>query len=79
VDFSKPLKEKDNQDSLILGSQKYSLETFSLILLSIPGLTPEELENPKVELIKNLVFDLLQSTIYQIDPWFIEKTVINYH
>jgi hypothetical protein len=39
----------------------------------------EELEHPKVELIKNLVFDILQTTIYQIDPWFIEKTIVKYH
>ena len=55
------------------------METFSLILISIAGLTPEEIEHPKVELIKSLVFDLLQTTVYQIDPWFIEKTIISYH
>jgi hypothetical protein len=45
----------------------------------MPGLTPEEIEHPRVELIKNLVFDLLQTTIFQIDPWFIEKTIIKFH
>lgn len=79
VDFSKPLREAENLDSQVLGSQKSALETFSLILISIAGLKSDEIENPKIELIKNLVFDLLQTSIYQIDPWFIEKTIIEYH
>lgn len=64
---------------MILGSHKDALETYSLILMSIAGLNQEEIVHPKVELVKSLVFDLLQTTIYQIDPWFIEKTIIRYH
>lgn len=73
------MKEAENLDAQVLGSQKSALETFSLILISITGLNPQEIDHPKVELIKNLVFDLLQTTIFQIDPWFIEKTIVEYH
>jgi hypothetical protein len=48
-------------------------------LFSLTGLNKEELDHPKLDLIKILLYDLLQTTLASMDPWFVEKIILEYH
>lgn len=56
------------------------LETFCLILYSCATLGMEEIQgNPKVQLNIHLAYDILNTVIYKVDPWFIEMIITKFH
>jgi hypothetical protein len=82
VDFSEPLPSQRERDQglelLLMRNMDEALETLSLLVYLIPDLSSAR-SNPKVESTVKLLFDVLQTLIYKVDPWFVELILLRYH
>ncbi|CDW87987.1 UNKNOWN [Stylonychia lemnae] len=81
IDFQKISQPKFEENSLWnIQDIDECLETYFLILYSLTSINLQEIyEDKKIILNIHLIYDLLNMIIDQIDPWFIEQIIIQFH